>query len=429
MFVLLAASAQAQLRVPGGLGGGLPSVAVPTLQAPRLPDLQSTNVALQGLRRQVTRELLRDNPMSLEADAAGEPVLRGELLLVDPSPASVDAALAAGYMLRRELALEGLGLRSLVLAAPPGMATAEALARLRALAPQLVADFHHVYTRSGSTPDAPTTAGITAAFAAKPAARRRVGLIDSGIDRSHPALRRAELHGWGCANLSHPSQHGTAIASLLVGRDSSFLGVVPEAALHAADVYCGQPTGGSVEAIAQALAWMARERVAVINISLVGPPNPLLEAAVRAAAARGHVIVAAVGNDGPAAPALYPAAYEQVVGVTGVAPSRRVLPEASQGAHVAFAAPGAELAVAQAGSRGYAVARGTSFAAPLVAGLLAERMTEPNVQAAQNALRDLADGAVDLGERGRDKVFGWGLVAEQARNTPERIQAMAGVRR
>jgi subtilisin family serine protease len=118
-----------------------------------------------------------------------------------------------------------------------------------------------------------------------------------------------------------------------------------------------------------------------------------------------------------------------VVGVTGVAPSRRVLPEASQGAHVAFAAPGAELAVAQAGSRGYAVARGTSFAAPLVAGLLAERMTEPDVQAAQHALRDLADGAVDLGERGRDKVFGWGLVAEQARNTPERIQAMADVHR
>jgi Subtilase family len=429
MLVSVTASAQAQLRLPGGLGGGLPSVAVPTLQAPRLPDLQSANVALQGLRRQVTRELLRDNPTTIEADAAGEPVLRGELLLIDPPQASVDAALATGFTLRREMALEGLGLRSLVLAAPPGVATAEALARLRALDPQLVADFHHVYTRSGGTADAPTTPGMVAAFATTPAPRRRVGLIDSGIDRSHPALRRTELQVWGCANLAHPSPHGTAIASLLVGRDSSFVGVAPNAALYAADVYCGQPTGGSVEAIAQALAWLARERVAVINISLVGPPNPLLEAAVRAATARGHVIVAAVGNDGPAAPALYPAAYAQVVGVTGVAPSRRILPEASRGAHVAFAAPGAELAVAQAGSRGYAVARGTSFAAPLVAGLLAERLAEPDLQMAQQALRDLADGAVDLGDRGRDEVFGWGLVAEQARNTPERIQAMAGARR
>jgi hypothetical protein len=64
-----------------------------------------------------------------------------------------------------------------------------------------------------------------------------------------------------------------------------------------------------------------------------------------------------------------------------------------------------------------------------VAGLLAERLAEPDLQAVQHALRDLADVAVDLGERGRDEVFGWGLVAEQARNTPERIQAMAGVRR
>jgi hypothetical protein len=41
---------------------------------------------------------------------------------------------------------------------------------------------------------------------------------------------------------------------------------------------------------------------AVVNISLVGPDNMLLRQLVRQMIARGHIIVAAVGNDGPAAP-------------------------------------------------------------------------------------------------------------------------------
>ena len=53
--------------------------------------------------------------------------------------------------------------------------------------------------------------------------------------------------------------------------------------------------------IAKALAWLADERVPVVTISLVGPANPLLARVVAAAQARGVILVAAVGNDGPAA--------------------------------------------------------------------------------------------------------------------------------
>ena len=42
----------------------------------------------------------------------------------------------------------------------------------------------------------------------------------------------------------------------------------------------------------RALAWMARERVAVVNISLVGPQNRLLEQGVAALVKRGHLLVA-----------------------------------------------------------------------------------------------------------------------------------------
>lgn len=407
---------------------GVPRVTLPTFprELSRLTTVPATEtlqrlVPLQLLRLDTVRALLRDHADVLEADPAGEPMRRNELLLISPAPSTVDAALAAGFVMLREQLLPELELRQVVLRPPPGVPTADALARLRTLDPKIDADFNHVYTRSGDTAG-PSASAAPRAGAAGPA--RRVGLIDSGIDRGHPAFRAADVRTWGCQDTAAPSAHGTAVASLLVGRDAGFAGVAAGSVLYAADIYCGQPAGGAVETIAQALAWLAREQVAVVNISLVGPANRLLERAVQAMSRKGHLVVAAVGNDGPAAPPLYPASYAGVVGVTAVTPVRRVLPEAAQGPQVMFAAPGAELAAAREAG-GYVVARGTSFAAPLVAGLLAESLRAPDSAAAAVALQRLADGAVDLGVAGRDPVFGFGLVAESARVAPDRVQARA----
>lgn len=420
MLALLAIGLPAQAQL------GLPRVTLPTLPRDLTgaagsvgPDRLQAAAPLSSLRSRTVRELLREHTDALEPDPAGEPVRRHELLLVSPARSTVDAALAQGFVLLREASLPELGLSQTVLRAPPGLGTAEALARLRAIDPTLEADFNHLYTRSGEV-----GAASPATPFAPPAAGRRVGLVDSGVDRHHAALRATDLRPWGCDGPSPPTPHGTAVASLLVGRDTAFQGVVPDAVLYAADVYCGQPTGGAVESVARALAWLARERVAVVNISLVGPANRLLERAVRAMTERGHLVVAAVGNDGPAAPPLYPAAYAGVIGVTGVTPSRRVLPEAVQGPQVMLAAPGAEVAVARPDG-GYVVARGTSFAAPLVAGLLAETLQAPDPGAAATALAGLVAAARDLGAPGRDPVFGLGLVAENARVPPERVRAAA----
>ncbi|MDD5335979.1 MAG: S8 family serine peptidase [Rhodoferax sp.] len=402
-----AAPAQAQL--------GLPRLRLPSLpvELPRLPGALAPEALPNptSLRLTSVRQLLRDHPDLLEADPAGEPMRRQELLLVSPAAALVDAAVALGFVVLREQWLAELALRQLVLRPPPGWSTAEALERLRALEPQVEADFNHVYTRSGET-----SASVSAAPGSA-ATSRRVGLIDSGLDRQHAALRDADLRTWGCNDVAAPSPHGTAVASLLVGRDVKFAGVAAGSVLYAADIYCGQPAGGAAENIASALAWLAREQVAVVNISLVGPANRLLERAVQAMNRKGHLLVAAVGNDGPAAPPLYPAAYPGVVGVTAVTSARRVLPEAAQGPQVMFAAPGADLAVAQAGG-GYSWARGTSFAAPIVAGLLAERLRAPDQAGAAAALAHLADSAIDLGAPGRDPVYGFGLVGEHALMAP-----------
>ncbi len=125
-----------------------------------------------------------------------------------------------------------------------------------------------------------------------------VGLIDGGVDTSHVTLRGNTVHLFGCGEARVPSAHGTAVPSLLAGSAGDFHGAAPQAELFAADVYCGLPAGGAVDRLAAALGWMARERVAVINVSLVGPRNALLERVVASLVSRGFLIVAAVGNDG-----------------------------------------------------------------------------------------------------------------------------------
>ncbi len=425
--VAVALPAAAQLRLPGT--GGLPGLPrLPTQPLDTRPVDKLAEDRLRELRRTTLRALLTDYTDVLEADPAGEPIVRGELLLVSPSAALLAAAQAQGFSLLRDQTLDGLDeLRSVVLQAPRGRSTAQALAALRLLDPALVVDFNHLYTRSGDVDAAATSTPAASAPPTSAAKPLRVGLIDSGVDATHPALSDGALQRWGCDGAVRPSAHGTAVASLLVGRDGRFAGALPGATLYAADVYCGQPVGGSAERVAQALAWMARERVPVVNVSLVGPANRLLEQAVHALAGRGQLVVAAVGNDGPAAPPLYPAAYPDAVGVTGVTSRRRVLPEAAQGPQVLFAAPGADLAVAASSDGGYGTARGTSFAAPVVAGLLATQLPGPDAAAARAAVQVLARQALDLGASGRDPVFGWGLVGETLRTAPERVQARASV--
>ncbi len=452
--------ARAQIRLPGGLPQlpTTPQLPLPPVQQPlqRTLDSALAPADLAGLRERTIGELLRRHGRELQRDPRGEPVIRGELLAL-PSDATARAAvLAEGYAVLREEALDGLDLAWLVLRPPPGLSLDRALALLRRLDPAGQYDHHHVYLRSGtaaaaSVPSAAEpgaasgsagagggagrSAGPNGGSAGAPAASSgsagappdiRVGLVDAGVDVGHPALQGTDVRRHGCAAGAGalPSAHGTAVASLLVGRAGDFRGAAPGARLYAADVYCGAPAGGSVQAIAQALAWLARERVAVINISLVGPPNALLERAVAALVARGHLLVAAVGNDGPAAPPLYPAAWPGVVGVTATDVRRRVLPEAARGAHVALAAPGADLAAAsrEASTRFEAV-RGTSFAAPLVAGLLAPLHRLPDRDAAAAALAALTSAAVDLGAPGRDPVFGAGLVGEALRVEPQRLAA------
>lgn len=432
ILTLLAAPAGAQLPGTGalpGLPGGLPG----ELGLPLDPDLSAPDAVraldrATDLRRLRLAELIRRHRDQVDVDGAGAPVVRGELLAIAPSPDSLARAAAAGFTVLRQVTIEGTDLRLVTLAIPRGLDARRAIKRLRRADPEGVYDFNHLYSAAGEPGRAVSLAmGPAAASGSRGGAR--IGLIDTGVDAGHPALAGARLEQRGFAPGGvRPLPHGTATASLLVGRTGPFRGAAPGATLLVADVYGTGPTGGSAEAIVRGLGWLAAADVGVINVSLVGPPNAALRAMIASLTGRGVLVVAAVGNDGPAAPPLYPASWPGVIAVTGVDGRDRVLLEAGRALHLDFAAPGADMAAAGPDG-GFVAVRGTSFAAPIVAGRLAMLRVAGGPAGARAAVEAMSRDARDLGPRGVDRQYGRGLVGAELRTPPAVVRAGGAVLR
>lgn len=342
-------------------------------------------------------ELAAAHPQALEL-LDGVAAVRGEVLSIDPSPAVIGAARRAGFSIIADETIPGIDLRYVTFGVPVETSLKAAMAKLRDLAPATEFSANHIHLQSGSARKPETrSAGLA------PSARisgPAVGLIDGGVAAT-AAVPQVAQRGFA-AGAPAPDAHATALASLLAG-ERGVKSAAPGAPLLVADVYGRDPRGGSAVALARALGWMATQQVPVLVIALVGPSNPIVARAVERVQERGTTIVAPVGNAGAAAPPMFPAAYPGVVGVTGVDRRNRALVEAGRGPHVDYAAPAAD--IFGAGLNGSPVRlRGTSYAAPLVAGRLWAARSSGRPLAALQA------EAADLGRRGRDNVFGNGLV-------------------
>ena len=360
--------------VPGSLTGlagrGVPGdrSALGSLDRVAIPyDSSLAPQDIADLRLARLKALIDANRSTLDRDPYGQPVRKRELIATNPDGASLALAARAGFRVIGDEHQADLGIRLVTLAIPKGMNVRQALTAIRAAAPALNCDFNHIYEPSGGA--LLPAAGSALAGRVPLRTRARIAMIDGGI-AAHPSLARADIEQRGFAGDPQPTGHGTAVGSLLVGDQGPFRGAARGAQLFVGDVYGGNPAAGSVTTIVRALSWATSKRPSVINISLVGPHNRALGQAIAALRARGIQLVAAVGNDGPAAPAQYPASYPGVISVTAVDAAGRALPEASTASHLDFAAPGADMLAAFPG-KGYAVVRGTSFAAPLAAARLA----------------------------------------------------------
>jgi Subtilase family len=239
-----------------------------------------------------------------------------------------------------------------------------------------------------------------------------VAVIDSQIDTGHPDLGGTIAGSFDAVgNHERADEHGTEMTGAIVAH-RKLLGVAPRARILAIHAFSPEAQNSAQTTTAHILAgidWAIAKGARIINMSFAGPYDPLLSHALKKAHDKNIVLIAAAGNAGPQSPPLYPAADENVIAVTAIDENDKLLPQANQGPHVALAAPGVNvLEPAPGGTYGYTT--GTSVATAHVSGvaaLIVER--EPNIDVA--TLEEvLYSSARDLGPKGRDSQFGFGLV-------------------
>ena len=238
-----------------------------------------------------------------------------------------------------------------------------------------------------------------------------IAMIDSEVDQRHPDLAGAvadRLEPIG--QEFKPQPHGTGMAGAMASH-RRLLGVAPGARILAINAFGtdGDTAYGTTEQILKGIDWAIAKGARVINMSFAGPRDPLVQLALKKAYEKGIVLVAAAGNAGPNSEPLFPAADPDVIAVTATDVNDALLPQANRGAHISIAAPGVEILVPAPNAQ-YQLTTGTSVAAAEVSGVIAlmlERRPNADPDSIRRALQSTAK---DLGPRGRDDDFGWGLV-------------------
>ncbi|OWQ95976.1 hypothetical protein CDQ92_14615 [Sphingopyxis bauzanensis] len=333
------------------------------------------------------------DPFHIEIDENGDEVVADEVLALVSDADELLALQEAGFESRIIELLPTLGLQLVSIKVQPSQAR-QVIERLKSAAPKIMVTRNHLFAAGAIGTAAPQRSNIRR----NTDRRGTVGLIDGTVNRSlfdSSLEMRTANFGWENSAMGH----GTAVASRL-----SDAGV---RRVYSANIFHGRRA--PAVALLRALEWMAYEKVPVINISLAGPENQLVNRAIKILVDRGHAVVAAVGNNGPASPPLFPAAVPGVVAVTAVDRQGRIYRRAVHGAHIAFAAPGVDVPTID-GDGATRSSSGTSFAAPVVSARVARILAVPDVKQRNRAITDIAKVALDRGKPGRDPVFGHGII-------------------
>jgi subtilisin family serine protease len=248
-----------------------------------------------------------------------------------------------------------------------------------------------------------------------PGPGKPITVVDSGINVSHPEF--AGRPNLSALNPQEPGplggEHGTQVASL-VGAPANGVGTVgiyPDSVLRSWDAALGEGRQLTTGEIVAGIVAAARGGPGVINLSLGGPRDDVIEQAVGEAWADGSLIVAAAGNDGDAgSPLTYPAALPHVLTVGATDRTNTAASFTSASRFVDLAAPGQGVLVASARQGGWIESSGTSFASPLVAGAAAWVWTVRQDLDNSQLFEVMRRSARDIGAPGRDLQSGFGLL-------------------
>src|SRR3954462_11458841 len=209
----------------------------------------------------------------------------------------------------------------------------------------------------------------------------KVGIVDTGIDKSHPDLAGKAV---GCATsynaglLIHngvcpdDNGHGSHVSGTISANTNNATGV-SGVAFNSPIVMCkalATAAGtGLTSDIANCINWVSTQGVKVLSMSLGGGDNATLKSAVQKAYNNGNgvLIVAAAGNDGNAT-LNYPAAYPEVVSVAATDNRDHRASFSNANSDVEIAAPGVDVLSTIPGGQ-YATLSGTSMATPHTSGV------------------------------------------------------------
>jgi Subtilase family len=201
--------------------------------------------------------------------------------------------------------------------------------------------------------------------------RVRVAEVDTGVDASHPDLigQVAVARNFVDGRRDVAESHGTAVAGIIAARaddGKGIAGIAPEAKFLALRACWQTAASGDAAAfcssftLAKALQFALDENAQVINLSLGGPRDRLLERLLDTALSRGITIVGAVdpevGNGG------FPASHRGVLAVAG--------DDGHDVAEGILLAPGRDIPTTMAGQK-WGFVTGSSFAAAHITGLVA----------------------------------------------------------
>jgi hypothetical protein len=237
---------------------------------------------------------------------------------VGASAAAVIRDLASQYSLTRvsEWPIEQLGMHCVLFRIPPGTTREAVIARLREDKRVALVQPLNEFESATSAFDDPyarlqanvLTLEVAGAHRVSRGSGVRVAIIDTGVDTSHPDLSgRTQLtrnYVDGDADSFRADRHGTQVAGLIGAAANNGIGIVgvaPDVKLMAFKA-CWQATAASSGrcnsfTIAQALADALAARAQIINLSLVGPSDPLLAALIDKATGAGVIVVGAVSAD------------------------------------------------------------------------------------------------------------------------------------
>jgi len=234
-----------------------------------------------------------------------------------------------------------------------------------------------------------------------------VGVLDTGVKSTHPDLQ-GRISG---DDLDDLIGHGTEVSGIIAANTNNNQGIAGISwnteivSVMVTDEY-GQ---ARVSTVVSALDRAYQLGVKVIQISLsTNQFSYSLRDAIQLAEDRGLVIITSAGNSG-INELRYPAAFDNVIGVGAVDKNNAIESYSTRGGHVSLVAPGTDILTTSINGS-YAEVTGTSFSAPQVAGAAALILSvNPNLTASQ-VRTILIQSTDDLGLRGKDDDYGYGIL-------------------